>query len=78
MSTRFDAFTGPEMMCIVACLCSYESTQAFQSNYCPSRGPAPSRDALIFEAIQATNYNTGSYPDLSGLDLGADFTQEGG
>jgi hypothetical protein len=75
MATRFDSFTGPEMMCIVASLCSYEATQAFQSNYCPSHGAAPSRDALIYEAMNATNFIAGSYPDLLGLDIGADFQQ---
>jgi hypothetical protein len=78
MSTRFDGFSGPEMMAIVAGLCTYEASQAFQSNYCPSHGAAPSRDALIYEAMQATNYNAGNYPDLICLDLGADFTQQGG
>ena len=78
MATRFDSFTSIEMMCLVAALCSYESTQAFQANYCASRGPAPSRDALIFEAMNATNFNGGNYPDLMGLDIGEDFTQGGG
>jgi len=78
MATRFDAFTAAEMMCLVSSLCCYEATQAFQANYCPSRGPAPSRDALIFEAMSAANYNSGNYPDLQGLDIGEDFTQGGG
>ena len=78
MSTRFDAFTGPEMMALVAGLCAYEATQAAQSQYCPINGPVPSRDALIFEAQKATNYMSGNYPDLSGLDVGQDFTQSGG
>lgn len=78
MATRFDSFTATEMMCLVASLCAYESTQAFQGNYCPTGGPAPSRDALIFEAQRATNYNAGNYPDLIGLDIGQDFTDSGG
>lgn len=75
MATRFDAFTGTEMMVLVASLCAYEATQAAQANYCPIMGPAPSRDALIYEAQKSTNYGNGNYPDLFGLDIGQDFTQ---
>ncbi len=78
MATRFDAFTATEMMCIVGSLCAWSASQAAQFNYCPTTGPAPSRDALIIEAQKATNYGMGNYPDLSGLDIGQDFTQSGG
>ena len=78
MATRFDAFTSTELMALVAGLCAFEATQAAQGSYCPLNGPAPSRDALIFEAQKATNYNGGNYPDLLGLDVGQDFTQSGG
>jgi hypothetical protein len=78
MATRFDGFNATELMALVAGLCAYEATFAAQGNYCPVNGPAPSRDALIFEAQKATNYNGGNYPDLSGLNVGQDFTQSGG
>lgn len=78
MATRFDAFSATELMAIVAGLCAFEGTTASQGNYCPITGPAPSRDALIFEAQKATNYSGGNYPDLQGLDIGQDFTQSGG
>lgn len=78
MATRFDSFTATEMMALVAGLCAFEATTAAQGNYCPITGPAPSRDALIFEAQKSTNYGNGNYPDLVGLDIGQDFTQSGG
>ena len=71
MSTRFDGFSGPEMACLVGSLARYEQSAAYQGNLCPAHGGSPSRDALILEAQNATNYQASNYPDLYAINLGS-------
>lgn len=72
--TRFDSFSGVELGCLVGSLACYGLSAAGASGICPMHGVAPSRDALVSEIEGSVNFSLGSYPDLSGINVGSSIS----